>query len=335
MGCSATAAVAPRRKPDTELQLTHEPCQTQRQTNTGRFKEILLGWKFEREIGKGGMSRVYRVTNIETNETCAAKVYDKAFISTPTLGNEESPLKAVKTEVEIMAALQHRYILPIVEVIEDDVTNSLIILTPFADRGTLENFIEEEGTISEQTLSICFHQVAEAMKYLHELNIVHRDIKPDNILCLSDTFFVVSDFSVSTALTSHSEKLLDTHGSPAFLSPEECSKEPFLPKPGDVWSYGVALYSSYFRRLPFSLDEAQGETSTTTMFAVAERLQTRELEFPSDTEASDALKSFLRWILQKDAGKRPTFSEIVEHEWFEKAREVDRMNIEEEKRDWM
>ncbi|OHT11800.1 CAMK family protein kinase [Tritrichomonas foetus] len=290
---------------------------------------VIFEWHFLREIGKGSMSRVFLAQHIETGEMCAAKVYNKALLLRQTLGIEEPPFRAVQREIEIMAAISHRYVLPLIEVIEDDLSNSLIMLMPFADNGTLQSVVDSRQ-LTDENLAVCFHQIGEALRYVHSLNIVHRDIKPENILVFSDTFFSLSDFSVSTALSSSDEELVDTRGSPAFLSPEECAGGSFMPKPADVWAYGVSLYAAAFKKLPFNLESAQGKTVANTVFAVSQILKTEELYIPET--ASKGLRELLEWVLTKNVEKRPNFEELVNHWWFKEAREIDLINIEAEKR---
>lgn len=93
---------------------------------------------FGQEIGKGAMSRVFKCKNTSTGQDGAAKVYNRNVLTRPTLGNEEPLSLAVQREIEIMSELSHRYVLPIIEVIEDDCSNSLIIILPFAHCGTLQ-----------------------------------------------------------------------------------------------------------------------------------------------------------------------------------------------------
>lgn len=287
-------------------------------------------WQFKKEIGKGAMSRVFLAKNTETGEFSAAKVYNRTQLIKQTLGNEEPPILAVHREIEIMAKLVHRYILTIIEVIEDDFTNSLIMFMPYAGNGTLQTQLDKK-TIDDAGLAICFHQIAEGLRYLHSKKIVHRDIKPENILAFSDEYFVLSDFSVSTELADDDLKLEDTKGSPAFLSPEECSGESYYPKPADVWAYGVSLYSAYFGKLPFNLDAGQGCTIANTVLVVTEMLQTQELTFPEDAKIDPSLEKLLRDTLQKDPMVRPTFEQIVKYEWFKDAWEIDQKLQEEEK----
>ena len=288
---------------------------------------ILFDWLFHHEIGKGAMSHVFLATSLSNGSKSAAKVYNKNLIMKQTLGLEEPPYIAVQREIEIMASLDHRYVLPINEVIEDDCSNSLILLLPFADHGTLTSYMEEVE-ISEELLSVCFFEIAEALRFVHENNVVHRDVKPDNILVFSANVFCLSDFSVSLQLKSEDQKLVDTRGSPAFLSPEECGGDPFYPKPADVWAYGVTLYNCVFHKLPFKLEQGQGKNVANTVYAVSQLLETEELEIPSDTSVSQDCIDLIREILKKDPNDRPTFEDIVQNKWFEHARQIDQENLD-------
>ena len=293
------------------------------QTETPQIFE----WLFKKEIGKGALSRVFLAENTETKELAAAKVYNKSMLLRQTLGGEDPPFVAVQREIEILASISHRYVLPIIEVIEDDYSNSLIMMMPYAEKGSLQSYLDSLGDYSEELVAIAFHQTAEALRYVHSKNIVHRDIKPENILVFSDTFFCLSDFSVSTTLDQPDQRLIDTRGSPAFLSPEECGGDQFLPKPADVWAFGVSLYSVIFKKLPFNLDQAQGKTVANTIFAVTELLTNGVLEIPEGTNASPEVIDLIQKTLAHDPLERPTFAEIVQHPFFNQAREVDETNL--------
>ncbi|OHT04141.1 CAMK family protein kinase [Tritrichomonas foetus] len=283
-------------------------------------------WQFLNEIGKGAMSRVFLTKNIENGEICAAKVYNKSQLSKQNLGTNETMFDQVNREIDIMAKLSNPYILSLIEAIEDDVTNSLILILPFAINGTLQSLLEKGNSIDDDGLAVCFHQTAEALRYLHSNNIVHRDIKPDNILAFSNTYYVLSDFSVSTELESEDTLLEDTKGSPAFLSPEECSGEKFDGKRADVWAYGITLYSAVYGRLPFNLDSGQSCSIANTVLHVTQMLEQEELEFPESRPISNELKEVLTNVLQKDPKKRPSFEQIVKYEWFKDAWEIDKAN---------
>lgn len=284
-------------------------------------------WLMQKEIGKGSRSHVFLAKNTETDAICAAKVYDKNLLMRQTLENLEAPYVAVQREIEIMAAVEHRYILQAKEVIEDEVSNSIIILMPYSERGTLQSMIDS-GHFTSDLIPICFFEIAESLRFLHSLNIVHRDIKPENILVFSDNEYVLSDFSVSTALSNENELLDDTMGSPAFLSPEECGQESFAPKAADMWSYGVSLYYAVFHKFPFNLDTCHCQSAAITAVAVTHLLTTEELTFPPEADMSSDVVRLISSILVKDPSKRPTFDEIVNDTYFDVAKKIDEENLE-------
>lgn len=295
---------------------------------------MIFEWRFmPQEIGKGALSRVFLAENTETGGTYAAKVYNKSVLTKPVLGNEESPEVAVYREIEIMRYLRHRYQIRSVDVLDDEISKSLIIILPFAKYGTLQSYIDKHQP-SEEVLAVCFFEIAEALRDLHSRDIVHRDLKPDNILVFSERKFVLSDFSVSTTLNAPDQMLIDTKGTPAFLSPEECGGRLFKPKPADVWAYGVTMFSCLFNCLPFNLDQGQGKNVANAMYALTELLRTEELVIPEDRGYSEDACDLLRRVLEKDPDKRPSFEEIVTNPWFEHAREVDKIIIETEEEEF-
>jgi serine/threonine protein kinase len=162
------------------------------------------------------------------------------------------------------------------------------------------------------------------MRYLHSENIVHRDLKPDNILCFEPDYFVVTDFSVSRKLDGPGVKLDDTRGSPAFLSPEECSGRAYDPKPADVWAFGISLFSAVFRLFPFNLDSAHGRALVATIIMVKELIEKEELVFPELPDGVDiAVLPLIRATLNKDVDERPTFEAVLKFDFFRDAWAVD------------
>ncbi|OHT04726.1 CAMK family protein kinase [Tritrichomonas foetus] len=289
----------------------------------------LNGYRFIKIIGYGAMSSVYLAEAEDTKEEFAAKVYNMTQLLKPTLGNEEPPIAAVQREILLMSQMSHLYILGIVDAFDDYDTNSRILFFPFADYGNLQSVIDKNA-ISEKNIAVCFHQIAVGLQYMHSLNIVHRDIKPENILCFREDYYVLSDFSVSAQLNEDDQLFDDTKGSPAFLSPEECSGDPFMPKPADVWAYGVSLYSAVFKKLPFNLDEGQNRSIANTVMIVTEMLETQSLTFPTDRKVDPNLKKLLKDVLNKDPKARPTFDKIERYSYFKDAWPINEANFLEE-----
>lgn len=281
---------------------------------------VMYDWSFKSEIGTGSMSHVFKVQNISTGELAAAKVYSLNVLKRKTLGVDEIPIVSVQREIDIMSEIRHPHVLRIVDVFEDDPTQSLLIITDFASLGSVQALFEEKK-MTEDMIMTCFYQVALALSYMHSRNMIHRDIKPENILAFTESYYVLSDFSVSTKLKQCDERLSDTKGSPAFLSPEECKKGDFAPKPADVWSYGISLYLVLFNELPFGIGNVSGNTVTGAMRQVSKNLESEPLSFPEG--ANPLAVELISKLLDKNPNERPTFDKIVDDPFFEKPRDFD------------
>ncbi|EAY14142.1 AGC family protein kinase [Trichomonas vaginalis G3] len=287
---------------------------------------VLKDYKFINEIGSGALSRVYQIVSLKDNEILAAKVYDNQRISRPTLTGEDPPYVSIQRELDIMAKLDHRYVISLIDAFNDENTNSLIIIIPFAPLGNVKTLLDKRALNSDQ-LNACFHQVAIALAYMHSMNVVHRDIKPENMLAFTEDYFAITDLSVSQEVESDETMVMDIKGSPAFLSPEECAGTEFIPKPADVWAYGISLFSCYFGYFPFSIDECDGLPIGNTILMVTEKLNEKELNIPDGT--SSDLIDLLTHVLDKDPTKRYTFEQIANHSFFEQSRHIDEENAKE------
>ena len=249
-------------------------------------KPTIFEYKFLKHIGHGSQSDVFLVVNMETEEYFAAKVFDKDSLFKNSIGTQELPLQRVLREAEIMAQLEHPNCMPLVEILEDDLTNSILFIMPYADQGALSKYAHKTEPMDEADAKYVFFQVALGLQNCHSWNIIHRDLKPDNILRFSDGRVVVADFSASTILEDENTLLEDTSGTPAFYSPEECMGEPYFGKPADVWAFGMTLYVMIYGRFPF-FDFENENMFYFKFFEYSQQIISNEIQYPESIPISD------------------------------------------------
>lgn len=277
-------------------------------------KPQIFEYQFIKSIGRGAQAEVYLVKNAETGELLAAKVYDKNFLYRNNLGDAEQPIQKTIREIKIMSSLKHPNCMSLVEVLDDDYTNTIIIIFPYADGGSLLPQSLKTDPIPEEKAKFYFFQIACGVKYIHENNIIHRDIKPENIMKFHDNRIVIADFSASVVLDTPDELLEDTDGTPAFYSPEQCTGKPYEGKPTDIWACGVSLYILLFGKLPF-FDVTDDDFFLSQFFKIAYQIQHEEVVFDPNIHVSKESKDLISHCLNKDPEKRYTIDDVLNHPW--------------------
>lgn len=172
----------------------------------------------------------------------------------------KDPLTHIRHEIAILKKLHHPHVVKLFEVLDDPSKDSLYMVFEFCPDGTIIDVKLNESVepLPEDVARLYFVQVLMGIEYLHENEIVHRDIKPDNILLSDDrkTCKIV-DFGVSEMfLKPGDDTMQKSAGSPAFMSPELCTAghAEYHGKSDDIWSFGVTLYCMVVGHLPFNKD---------------------------------------------------------------------------------
>ncbi|MBN1312841.1 MAG: serine/threonine protein kinase [Anaerolineae bacterium] len=199
-------------------------------------------------IGKGGMAGVYKALQPSMNRTVAVKIMSQQFTG------DELFVQRFKNEAELIAQLEHAHILPVYDFGEEDGT--LYIVMRYLPSGTLSDRIKKGGMPLREAITI-FSQIARALDYAHSNGVIHRDLKPGNILIDQQGNSFLSDFGIAKSL----EQTLDLTGTggvvgtPTYMSPEQGLGEP-LDARSDIYSLGVLLFEMLTGKLPFEADNA-------------------------------------------------------------------------------
>lgn len=200
-------------------------------------------FKFLKKIGKGSFADVYLASDLGTQELVAVKAINKSHY----LRNPGGTI-ALINEISIMKKLDHPNIIKIHRIYESDTHVSLVL--DYLEGGELFQRILQKGRYDEKDASKLTEKLLRVLDYMSSLNIVHRDIKLENIILVSkesDVEIKLIDFGLACEIT---QDVTLRCGSPGYISPEILKKQPYNTKV-DVFSVGIILYIMLSGRSPF------------------------------------------------------------------------------------
>ena len=248
-------------------------------------------------IGKGSFSNVYKAFHIERKEYYAMKV-----VSLKNLANKI--IENIETEISIMINIKHDNIVRLYETIKTDKYICLII--DYCDGEDLNKYIKKNGRISEKQTKIFMTQIAAGLYYLHSLNLIHRDLKPHNILLSKNGNIKIADFGFVKDYTENS--MFDTLcGSPIYMAPEILQHKKYDAKV-DLWSIGIILYELLSAEPPFM---------ASNHIQLLKTIETTKFKFPKNIIISTDCINIIESLLVVDPKKRISFEKFFNHPFFD------------------
>ena len=272
-------------------------------------------YKYGRLIGQGAFGKVNLGLNVLTGRVVAIKSFNKKNLDSP---NNEN-MKKIIYETNLMRKLNHPNITKILEMFEDE--KYILIIMEYINGGNLFSFVKKRRKLTEKISKFLFKQIILGIKHIHSQNIVHRDVKLENILIDLNNTIKICDFGIGRILSSPDEFIHDQCGTPMYMAPEilSCSKEiGYKGFPVDIWSAGIALYIMLSGSLPFSVKNEndsliEGNNNKKKNMALRKAIINSE---PKKIEKiSDEARDLLHGLLNKDPNKRLTCDEILKHPW--------------------
>ncbi len=240
-------------------------------------------------IGVGGMAVVYKAYDCIEDRIVAVKILKEEYIS-----NEEF-ITRFKNESKAIAVLNHPNIVKVYDVSFGDLIQYIVM--EYVDGITLKQYIERQQSLRWKDAVYLTIQVLRALQHAHDKGIVHRDVKPQNIMLLSDGTIKVTDFGIARFARSEHKTMTDKAiGSVHYISPEQARGE-LTDEKADIYSVGVMLYEMLTGQLPF---EAESAVSVAIM-----QLQ-QDPVLPRDINESIpvGLEQITMHAMQKDVAKR-------------------------------
>ncbi len=205
-------------------------------------------YEIQEIIGVGGMAVVYKAHDNVENRTVAIKILKDEFVT-----NEEF-IRRFKNESKAIAMLSHPNIVKVYDVSFGDIIQYIVM--EYIDGITLKEFIERQGSLRWKDAVYFTIQILKALQHAHDKGIVHRDVKPQNIMVLSDGSIKVADFGIARFARNEQRTVTDKAiGSVHYISPEQARGEKTNEKT-DIYSVGVILYEMLTGSLPFDAESA-------------------------------------------------------------------------------
>jgi len=220
------------------------------ENNTARLNEALQGrYRIEQLLGAGGMATVYLAEDLRHDRKVAVKVLRPDVAATVGSGR-------FLEEIRIAANLKHPHIFPVHD--SGDASGLLYYVMPFNEGESLRERLDRDGELPIADAMEILEEVVDALDYAHEQGVIHRDVKPDNILTQGRHAMIV-DFGVAKALsdaTTMSDFDATTEGmaigTPSYMAPEQAAADPSVDHRADLYAVGVLGYELLVGRTPFS-----------------------------------------------------------------------------------
>ena len=254
-------------------------------------------------LGKGSYAKVKSAYSERLKFNVAVKIIDRK--KTPTDFVE----RFLPREMDILATVNHRSIIKTYEIFETS-DGRIYIVMELGVKGDLLEFIKCRGALHEDVARKMFRQLSSAVKYCHDLDVVHRDLKCENLLLDKDFNIKLSDFGFSKrCLRDGSGRLTLSKtfcGSAAYAAPEVLQGIPYQPKVYDIWSLGVILYIMVCGSMPYD------DSNIKKMLRIQKE---HRVNFPRSKHLTGECKDLIYRMLQPDVTRRLHIDEILSHCW--------------------
>uniref|UniRef100_A0A667WYW6 Serine/threonine-protein kinase PLK n=1 Tax=Myripristis murdjan TaxID=586833 RepID=A0A667WYW6_9TELE len=247
-------------------------------------------------LGKGGFAKCYEMTDLSTSKVYAAKIIPHTRVSKP------HQREKIDREIELHRALHHKHIVHFYHHFEDK--ENIYILLEYCSRKSLAHILKARKVLTEPEVRYYLRQIVSGLKYLHEQEILHRDLKLGNFF-VSDTMELkVGDFGLAAKLEPAGNRRKTICGTPNYLSPEVLNKQGHGCE-SDIWALGCVMYTMLLGRPPFE---------TTNLKETYRCI--REARYSLPSSLSPQAKQLIANLLAKTPEDRPHLDHILRHDFF-------------------
>uniref|UniRef100_A0A1J3JAN6 non-specific serine/threonine protein kinase n=1 Tax=Noccaea caerulescens TaxID=107243 RepID=A0A1J3JAN6_NOCCA len=269
-------------------------------------KKTINEYVRECKIGSGSYGKVVLYRSTVDGQYYAIKAFHKSHLLRLRVAPSETAMSDVLREVMIMKILEHPNIVNLIEVIDDPETDHFYMVLEYVDGKWVYDGSGPPGALGEKTARKYLRDIVTGLMYLHAHNVIHGDIKPDNLLVTSSGTVKIGDFSVSQVFKDDDDQLRRSPGTPVFTAPECClvSGITYSGRAADTWAVGVTLYCMILGQYPFLADTLQD---------TYDKIVNNPLIIPDGL--NPLLRDLIEGLLCKNPSERMTLKTVSEHPW--------------------
>nr|XP_046243622.1 serine/threonine-protein kinase PLK2b [Scatophagus argus] len=247
-------------------------------------------------LGKGGFAKCYEMTDLSTSKVYAAKIIPHARVSKP------HQREKIDREIELHRLLHHKHIVHFYHHFEDK--ENIYILLEYCSRKSLAHILKARKVLTEPEVRYYLRQIVSGLRYLHEQEILHRDLKLGNFFVSESMELKVGDFGLAAKLEPAGNRRKTICGTPNYLSPEVLNKQGHGCE-SDIWALGCVMYTMLLGRPPFE---------TTNLKETYRCI--REARYSLPSSLSPQAKQLIANLLAKTPEDRPNLDHILRHDFF-------------------
>ncbi|KAA0714251.1 Serine/threonine-protein kinase PLK2 [Triplophysa tibetana] len=247
-------------------------------------------------LGKGGFAKCYEMTDLSSSKVYAAKIIPHTRVSKP------HQREKINREIELHRSLVHKHIVHFYHHFEDK--DNIYILLEYCSRRSLAHILKARKVVTEPEVRYYLKQTVSALKYLHDQEILHRDLKLGNLFVTDSMELKLGDFGLAAKLEPVSNRRRTICGTPNYLSPEVLNKQGHGWE-SDVWALGCVMYTMLTGKPPFE---------TTNLKETYRCI--REARYTIPPTLSLPAKQIVSIMLAQDPVDRPHLDDIMRHDFF-------------------
>ncbi|XP_062854573.1 serine/threonine-protein kinase PLK2b [Trichomycterus rosablanca] len=246
-------------------------------------------------LGKGGFAKCYELTDLSAGKVYAAKIIPHARVAKP------HQREKINREIELHRGLNHKHIVHFYHHFEDK--DNIYILLEYCSRRSLAHILKARKVLTEPEVRYYLKQTVSALKYLHDQEILHRDLKLGNLFVNDSMELKVGDFGLAVKLEPTSNRRKTICGTPNYLSPEVLNKQGHGWE-SDIWALGCVMYTLLLGKPPFETNNLK-ETYRCI----------KEARYSVPSSLSLPARQLIACMLSRDPIDRPRLDQIAQHEF--------------------